>query len=111
MKMKSKLIPSLLLLAGFLVGASALSALAQISAPSNPPECPTTIPGCNPPINEGTISQDKKGPIRINTAIPGSIYGLDVWGIARFWDGFVIENRTSNPSTNLDTGRMWLITP
>src|SRR3989339_130890 len=110
--MKKHIFSITLVVLGFIIGVSTLSVFADWTAPQHaPPICPSGKPGCDAPLNVGPNSQDKKGPIRINTAIPGSTYGLDVFGIARFWNGFVIENRMSDPTTNLDTGRMWLITP
>ena len=88
-----------------------LSASYVFAATFTGPACPP--PECNTdaPLNVGVSSQDKLGPLRINTntVSPVATNGLYVHGIARFWNGFVIENRTSDPTTNLDTGRMWLI--
>lgn len=75
--MKSKIIASTLIGLGFLLGASALSALAVwTGAPAGtPPNCPTnpTNPdgsanadyreGCNAPINAGATGQSKFGPL------------------------------------------------
>lgn len=75
--MKSKIIASTLIGLGFLLGASALSALAVwTGAPAGtPPNCPTnpTNPdgsanadyreGCNAPINAGATAQSKFGPL------------------------------------------------
>jgi len=104
--MKKNTFTLLTLIVGFIAGVSAISVFAYTDAPLNPPNDNTYAP-----INVSRFTQDKEGPLRVNTEIPGSAYGLDVFGIARFWNGFVIETRAANPTTNLDTGRMWLIVP
>jgi len=86
--MKTKLIPTLLILLSFLLGASAISALAQqYIAPSfNPPNCPPSTDACNAPINVGENPQNKKGPLNINFSNNTTSYptGLKVWGKSIF---------------------------
>ncbi len=75
--MKSKIIASTLLGIGFLIGASALSALAVWSgAPCTPTTCPTNIDGCNAPIHVGAVGQNKFGSL--------STLGLGVIGDFKF---------------------------
>lgn len=77
--MKSKIIALSVLVLGFVLGATALSALAEWTAPA----CnPATDPGaCNTPapLNVGTLLQTKKGPLSINTNAIENI-GLSVAG-------------------------------
>jgi hypothetical protein len=70
--MKSKIIASTLLGIGFLIGATALSALAVWTAPTEtPPTCTAGLPGCDAPINVGgtvanqTSWQTKTGPLTL----------------------------------------------
>ncbi|GEM_PF-3120245 len=111
MKIKSPIINRIAVVTGLFLGAFALAALADWSAPQHtPPTCPSGESGCDAPLNVGSISQSKQGPLLINT--DGSLtYGLDVWGIARFNGGIDIETRTTQQGdpSNPDTGRMWLI--
>ncbi|OHA17342.1 MAG: hypothetical protein A3C79_03425 [Candidatus Taylorbacteria bacterium RIFCSPHIGHO2_02_FULL_45_28] len=85
--MKSKIIASTLLVIGFLAGASALSALADwTAAPAGgPPGCPSTVEGCNAPINVGTTEQRKSGPLVVNFNSIGDI-GLTVLGKLKIID-------------------------
>jgi hypothetical protein len=73
--MKSKIISSSLLVVGFLLGASALSAIAGTwTAPAS--NC--TPPNCNvdAPVNVGTFSQVKTGLLGLNELIVESIQVL-----------------------------------
>ncbi len=85
--MKNKIISSSLLVIGFVLGASALSVLADWSAPGS--GC--TPPSCNPsaPLNVSATSQDKEGPLRINidTTNPIAEIGLTVFGKLKLVDG------------------------
>jgi len=67
-------------------------AVSYVSADWSAPTCGPT--GCNAPapINVSATSQDKLGAIRLNTAVPGSTYGLDVFGISRFFGNLEIGN-------------------
>ncbi len=83
--MKSKIFSATFLGIGFLVGATALSALAQwTAAPAGGPPpavCPTSIPGCNAPINEGGIGQIKAGSLTVGgLGILGDFTFLPVGG-------------------------------
>ncbi len=83
---KSKILASTLLAIGFLVGASALSALAGwTAAPGAPTNCPTTTDGCNAPIHVGGSAQTKLGPLTVNTNLvsPVDAWGLIVYGAIR----------------------------
>lgn len=92
--MKSKIIPTTLVLIGFIAGASALSVLADwTAAPGIPPTCPSGSPGCDAPINVGGLSQTKNGPLLLNwlsTATDG--VGLKVLGSVKISDGNVVAN-------------------
>lgn len=60
--MKKQLITLAALAGGFVLGASALVALADWSAPlSSPPTCTAGNPGCDAPINVGAVGQMKTG--------------------------------------------------
>ncbi|MDE1940853.1 MAG: hypothetical protein KGI66_01925, partial [Patescibacteria group bacterium] len=79
-------------LTGILLGAFALSALANWTAPLNPPPtCISGDPGCDAPINVGPVAQYKVGPGGIGIgASSGMDAGtlLDVFGTAvaqDFW--------------------------
>lgn len=95
--MKSKIIASTLIGLGFLLGASALSALAVwTGAPAGtPPNCPTnpTNPdgsanvnyreGCNAPINAGATAQSKLGSLStLGLGIIGDFKFLPLGGVA-----------------------------
>ena len=58
---QSVLAASTLIIGGF-IGASALVALADWTAPTTPaPGCPSGSPGCDSPINAGPTAQTKQG--------------------------------------------------
>jgi hypothetical protein len=68
---------------GAILGGTALSTSAQQStwtpAPGTPPNCPNTTPGCNAPINVGSLAQVKTGWLTLGkfifnpTGNPGSV--------------------------------------
>jgi len=94
--MKKKIISFTLVCAGFLLGASALVAVAQTSgwsAPhSTPPNCitdptdPNYDAGCVAPINIGSSAQVKNGPLTLNFDGIQQI-GLKVLGQVQIVDG------------------------
>lgn len=85
--MKSKITASALLVIGLIIGASALSAYADWSAPTaNPPTCPTGSPGCDAPLNVGATSQTKLGPLTLNFNNLLTV-GLKVLGKIQIVDG------------------------
>ena len=76
-------------------------AVTYVAAQSSGWVAPTqTPPGGNAaaPINVGESTQSKLGSLRLNTAIPGLTYGLDVFGISRFF-GNVEIGTTTSPKT------------
>jgi len=94
--MKKKIISFTLVCTGFLLGASALVAVAQTSgwsAPhSTPPNCitnpndPNYDAGCVAPINVGSNAQTKNGPLTLNYDDIQQI-GLQVLGQVQIVDG------------------------
>lgn len=103
--MNKRILSAVWLVTGFALGATALSTLAAwTSAPASPPNNNTAAP-----LNVSLNSQDKEGPLRINTSLTPATYGLNVWGISKFWGGLVIETRAGDPASP-ETGRMWLRT-
>ena len=103
--MKSKLISTSLVTLGFLLGASALTALAWDAAPTGantPPGCPTNIAGCNPPLNTALSTQSKLGSLRLNTDLVNPLtYGLEVFGKALFYGNVEIGTTTGNQTAKL----------
>ncbi|MBP6858362.1 MAG: hypothetical protein KBC33_00855 [Candidatus Pacebacteria bacterium] len=76
--MKSKIISSTLVVLGFVLGATALSALAAWTAPaSTPPNCTSGQPGCDAPLHVGSSLQTKLGQLSLNSSGLGA-YGLEV---------------------------------
>lgn len=80
--MKSKILAFSLVVVGFVLGASALSVLADWSGPqSTPPNCVSGQPGCDAPLNVGAnvggMLQAKLGGLSLNTDGVGAI-GLKV---------------------------------
>lgn len=70
MKKLSETTKKLAIFTGLLLGAFAISAMANWSAPSfTPPDCPSTTPGCNEPVNIGSIGQIKTGNLGIGGLI------------------------------------------
>lgn len=76
----------------------AYAAYVWFPAPTNPPACTDpNIPGCNAPLNVGPLEQTKTGSLKlekglqVNTSLDRALtYGLQVWGISRFWGGISI---------------------
>ncbi|GEM_PF-5289808 len=101
---KSKILASTLLAIGFLIGASALSALAGwTAAPAGgPPNCPTNLvptdpnyrDGCFAPINVGGALQTKNGALVVNFLGALSDIGLRVVGSVKILDGNVVAGQT-----------------
>ena len=62
------------------------------SAPqSTPPNCTSGQPGCDAPVNVGTTHQAKLGSLSVNTTTSSpDAYGLDVFGISRFFGNLEI---------------------
>lgn len=70
---------------GLLLGAFAISALADWSAPlSAPPTCTSGQPGCDAPLNVGGSAQAKSGALGLNETVSQILTGstLDVNGTA-----------------------------
>lgn len=85
--MKSKIISVSLIGIGFFVGVSALSVLADWTAPtSTPPACPAGSPGCDAPINVSGTAQTKLGSLTVNSNLINSI-GLTVGNAIKIVDG------------------------
>ncbi|MDE1967224.1 MAG: hypothetical protein KGI45_04135 [Patescibacteria group bacterium] len=63
---------------GFLLGAFALAALANWTPPpGTPPSCPSGQPGCDAPINVGSVAQTRMGAIGLGeTSIPTGLKSL-----------------------------------
>jgi hypothetical protein len=114
--MKKQLITLGALVGGFVIGASALVAVAGTSTWSAPHQTPSSCDpaldsGCNAPVNVGSADQAKVGGLNIGTASINTNTKLDVEnGTIKAGGGLIIETRASNP-TSPETGRMWLITP
>jgi hypothetical protein len=103
--MTKRIISTSLVAVGFFLGASALSVFGAWTAPlSAPPACTSGNPGCDAPINVGNISQSKLGSLKVNTAIPQSTYGLDVWGLSRFYGDVQIGDSTTAGSIQITDG-------
>jgi hypothetical protein len=83
--MKNKIIPFVLVIIGFTLGATALSTLAAWTVPS------CTPPNCNvdAPINATTSAQTKLGPLTLNANLVAPIadIGLTVYGKLKVFDG------------------------
>ena len=100
-----------LVAAGFLLGATALTALAQTWTP--PTQSP---PGGNvaAPINVDYGVQTKSGGVILNgyqSVGSPMTYGLWVVNAPIYAQGgLIIETRASDPASPA-TGRMWLVTP
>ncbi len=76
--MKSKIISSTLVILGFVLGATALSAVAAWTAPaSTPPNCTSGQPGCDAPINVSASSQSKLGLLTLQSNLTDA-FGLAV---------------------------------
>jgi hypothetical protein len=91
MTLKTKIIPFTVLTIGFILGASALSSLAAIDVPLDPPSCNEALyPGCITPINTGSSTQIKTGILKLN-ADKGDgtsfVYGLEVLNGIKLIDG------------------------
>ena len=89
--LKSKALPFVVLVVGFLFGATALSTFAFDPAPNPPPAlCPPSIPGCNPPINSSATGQTKAGLLTLladNGSGTALTYGLSVLNGIKIDDG------------------------
>jgi hypothetical protein len=85
-------------LSSFMLGAFALSAVAQwVPAPNSPPECPTTTIGCNTPLNTGSSEQRKSGSLLVGlNELYGSTGILYTGGLAIFGDVFVYDPSAGN---------------
>ena len=76
--MKSKIISSTLVILGFVLGATALSAIAAWTAPvSTPPNCTPGQPGCDAPIHVGASAQSKMGLLTLQSNLTDA-FGLSV---------------------------------
>ncbi len=89
------LIKRIATLVGFSLGAFVLTAVA---ASWTPPLGVAPTNNVEAPINESTNLQSKKGRLRLNTAVPGDMFGLDVFGVSRFFGNIEI-GATSSPAT------------
>jgi hypothetical protein len=103
------------IISGFALGAFALAAVANWTAPiSAPPACNAGDPGCDSPLHVGYGSQTKQGGLILNgLTSPGVAMTYGLWVVnapIKAAGGLVIETRTSDPASP-ETGRMWLITP
>ncbi len=88
--MKSKIIASTLVMFGFILGASALSVLADWTAPTQaPPGCPAGSPGCDAPLHVGAGLQTKLGQLSLNADASGA-YGLEVLNGIKLLDTSVL---------------------
>lgn len=98
--MKKKIFSVTYIAIGLIIGLSTLSAFADWTPPShNPPNCPTGEPGCDAPLNVGPSHQTKLGSISINTTTDSpDPFGLDVFGISRFF-GNVEIGTAASPAT------------
>lgn len=81
--MKSKIISATLLGIGFFIGASALSALAAWTAPTEtPPTCTSGLAGCDAPVNVGPTLQQKLGSLgTLGLSILGDFKFIPVGGV------------------------------
>lgn len=79
--MKNKILPIIktaVLVGGLMFGSVALAAWTAPS--STAPACPSSVEGCNQPINIGSSMQQKTGPLNLGVGTPSSSYPLDVLG-------------------------------
>lgn len=114
--MKKQIFSASLLIIGFLIGATALSALAA-GTWTPPNNCSPTDVGCNvdAPINVATTSQSKGGNLYLGGFLSDgsrAAYSLVADSPIKARGGLVIETRATDPNpADVETGRMWLITP
>ena len=124
-KILSYLLITIILTLGLSISFQSL--LAAWTAPlGNPPTCLTGDPGCDEPINKGSLLQSKGGPLLINTdnsattglVVYGNVgvgtispaYKLEVEGGAiKATGGLIIETRTTDPAIPVP-GQIWLRT-
>ncbi len=99
--MKSKIISTTLVILGFVLGATALSALANWTTPTVPNEgetLPCTPPKCNTatPLNVGSTLQTKLGQLSLNFNGYGT-YGLEVVNGIKLIDEEMLAATPKNP--------------
>jgi hypothetical protein len=87
MKNTPSTINRIVTIAGLALGAFAISAFAQTGTwtgppAGTPPDCPTTTPGCNAPINSGDTLQSKIGSLKVGLSASNAVTGaLSVGGL------------------------------
>jgi len=107
--MKSKIISSSLLIAGFLIGATALSTFAAWSTPVCNPGDAEGPGACNTeaPLHVGSTLQSKLGVLSLNTNGVG-LYGLQVANGIKLIDAEMLAETPKNPNnmvlTSNETG-------
>lgn len=90
--MKKKIFSVIYIAIGLIIGVSTLFVFADWAPPTHaPPNCPSGEPGCDALLNVGPSHQTKLGSVSINTTtITPDPYGLDVFGISRFFGNLEI---------------------
>jgi hypothetical protein len=91
-----------------LLATTAFSALAQWTpAPPNAPSCPSTIAGCNPPLNTGSTAQAKLGGLTIGGATPpANGVALSIPGTGIIDTGGLIANQITLRSAGSVEGKV-----
>ena len=97
---------------GIALGAFAISVLAQstwVAPPGAPTTCPEGYSGCDAPLHVGIEHQIKKGPLSINTNTTNPIdpYGLEVFGISRFFGNIEIGTAEESATVKIIDGNLF----
>lgn len=108
--MKKNILTLSVLVVGLVIGSAVYSAIAAdvifVPAPGAPTACPDTYPGCNPPLNVSKYHQNKFGSLSVNTSTTNpDVYGLDVFGISRFFGNVEVGTALRPASVKIVDGK------